>query len=146
MKENFIENGAVEPLQAMKEFGLQWSNYFNYVHQLMADYEQLQQRLTELEDENKKLRENLELMDDDWVKYTTFNQAVEYIAGKESKNIRDVLTGMYEALLPAKMSSKLKRATKKRVKELNSEEAAKIQIGNVQGDFNVTKNVKQIEN
>lgn len=146
MNECLLENGATDPLQAIKDFGLQWSNYFNFVHQLMADYEHLKQRLKELEGENATLKETLALFDDEWIQNTTMVNVTEYIADKESKNIRDVLTAMYEALLPTKKSSKLKRAIKKRIKELNSDDTTKIQIEKVEGDFNVNKTVKQIDN
>ena len=71
----FDKMGADDPLQALKDFGAKWMNYFSGVQQVMAENEQLRQQVAELEDENVKLKDALEQQKkgDEWASRVTYD-------------------------------------------------------------------------
>ena len=121
MNESLFENGATDPLKAMKDFGSQWSDYFNSVQQLTADYECLQQRVKELENEKKALEAALDTMKkgDEWSSRVTYEAVVEQIAACEDAKERDEARKLIEPLLKKEMANKFRKDIRRRAKELN---------------------------
>ena len=119
----FDKVGADDPLQALKDFGAQWANYFSGVQQVVADNEQLRQRVAKLESENAALAETIEQWkrNDEWASRVTYEGVVEQIAACEDAKERDEARKLIEPLLKRSQVTLFRRDIKKRVKELNEE-------------------------
>ena len=127
MKEEIFEKtGADDPLQALKDFGAQWMNFFGGVQQMMAEHEQLRQRVAELEDENARLTEAAEQQKkcDEWASRVTYEGVVEQIAACEDAKERDEARKLIEPLLKRSQATQFRKDIKRRVKELNEEAAS----------------------
>ena len=132
MKEVILDKvGADDPLQAQKEFGAQLMNYFNYVAQLMAENEQLQQRVAKLECENAALTETIEhwKKSNEWSSRVTYEGVVEQIAACEDAKERDEARKLIEPLLKRSQATQFRKDIKKRVKELNEESMNDVEPG-----------------
>ena len=58
MKEVIFDKvGADDPLQALKEFGEQWMNFFSGVQQMLEENEQLRQRVAQQDEKIEMLEE-----------------------------------------------------------------------------------------
>lgn len=124
MKEKtFDEMGAVNPLEALKEFVAQWANFFNGVQQVLAENEQQRQRVAEQEEQIAKLREALEQQkkNDEWSNRVTYENMVEQIAACEDTKERDEARKLIEPLLKRGQVTQFRKDIKKRVKELDEE-------------------------
>ena len=124
MKEKtFDEMGAVNPLEALKEFVAQWANFFNGVQQVLAENEEQRQRVAEQEEQIAKLREALEQQkkNDEWSNRVTYENMVEQIAACEDTKERDEARKLIEPLLKRGQVTQFRKDIKKRVKELDEE-------------------------
>ena len=124
MKEEiFDKTGADDPLQALKDFGAQWTNYFSGVQQVMAENEQLRQRVAEQDGTIAKLEEALEQQKkgDEWASRVTYDNVVDQIASLEDTSKRDDARRMFEPLLKRSQATQFRKDIKRRVKELNEE-------------------------
>lgn len=133
-----------DPLQAIKDFGAQWSAYFSGVQQLMADYDQLKLYVSKLEEEKAQwaadkaqwatekaqwATEKVQLEDaleqarkgDEWSSRVTYENIVDQIASNEDAAQRDNARRLIEPLLKRSQVTQLRKDIKKRVKELNEE-------------------------
>ena len=139
MKEEIFERtGADDPLQALKDFGAQWMNFFGGVQQMMAEHEQLRQRVAELEDENARLTEAAEQQKkcDEWASRVTYEGVVEQIAACEDAKERDEARKLIEPLLKRSQAAKFRKDIKKKVKELNEDSSTGSEQGNGGSTFN----------
>ena len=133
MKEEIIEKtGTDGPLQALKDFGAQWTNYFSGVQQVMAEHERLQQRVAKLENENAALRDTIEQWKkgDEWASRVTYEGVVEQIAACEDAKERDEARKLIEPLLKRGQVTQFRKDIKQRVKELNEEGAGGVNFNN----------------
>ena len=127
MKEEIFEKtGADDPLKALKEFGAQWTNFFNGVQQVVAEIEQLRQRVAKQDETIMKLEEALEQQKkgDEWASRVTYEGVVEQIAACEDAKERDEARKLIEPLLKRGQVTQFRRDIKRRVKELNEEAAS----------------------
>ena len=139
MKEEIFEKtGADGPLQALKDFGAQWTNYFSGVQQVMAEHERLQQRVAKLENENAALRDTIEQQKkgDEWASRVTYEGVVEQIAACEDAKERDEARKLIEPLLKRSQAAKFRKDIKKKVKELNEDSSTGSEQGNGGSTFN----------
>ena len=127
----FDKVGADDPLQALKDFGAQWANYFSGVQQVVADNEQLRQRVAKLESENAALAETIEQWkrNDEWASRVTYEGVVEQIAACEDAKERDEARKLIEPLLKRGQAKQFRKDIKKRVKELDEESANDVEPG-----------------
>lgn len=133
MKEELLgKAGDDAPLQALKDFGAQWINYFSGVQQVIADNEQLRKRVAQLESENAALAETIEhwKKGDEWASRVTYEGVVEQIAACEDAKERDEARKLIEPLLKKAQVTQFRRDIKKRVKELNEEGAGGVNFNN----------------
>ena len=133
MKEvTFEKMGTDEPLQTLKDFGAQWTNYFSGVQQVVAENEQLRQRVAQLEESIAKLEESLEQQkkSDEWANRVTYEGMVEQIAACEDAKERDEARKLIEPLLKRGQVTQFRKDIKKRVKELNEESAGGVNFNN----------------
>ena len=124
MKEEIFDKmGADDPLKDLKDFGAQWVSYFSGVQKVMADNEQLRQRVALQEEKIEKLEEALEQQkkNDEWASRVTYEGVVEQIAACEDAKERDEARKLIEPLLKKSLVTQFRRDIKKRVKELNEE-------------------------
>ena len=121
MQNPLLNQEGEDPLKTMKDFGSQWSNYFNSVQRVTADYEHLQQRVMELENEKKVLEDALETMKkgDEWSSRVTYEAVVEQIAACEDAKERDEARKLIEPLLKKEMANRFRKDIRRRAKELN---------------------------
>ncbi len=149
-----------DPLQAIKDFGAQWSAYFSGVQQLMADYDQLKLYVSKLEEEKAQwaadkaqwaadkaqwATEKVQLEDaieqarkgDEWSSRVTYENIVDQIASNEDAAQRDNARRLIEPLLKRSQVTQLRKDIKKRVKELNEES------GNTFNNYGVYTEVQQ---
>lgn len=110
--------------------------------------EDMKQKQHEWETEKEQMAEEREAMNkkDEWAKRVTFEAVVEQIAACEDAKERDEARKLIEPLLKRDMVARFRREIRNKVKELSEGNATSISIGKVEGDFNVTKAVKQIGN
>ena len=111
--------------------------------------EEMKKMQQEWEVEKKKIAADVDEMNkkDEWSKRVTYEGVVEQIAACEDPSKRDDARRLVEPLLSKSQVTQFRRDIKRRVKELNEESGTpNITIGNVAGDFNVNKAVKQIGN
>ena len=109
--------GADTPLQALRDFGAQWMNYFSGVQQVMAENEQLRQQVAEQEEKIEKHVETVNLL-------TEKNAALEMKLSEMTKLSGDVAKkssqeGLLKAVRTFVNKSKHKRIEKRMaVKEM----------------------------
>jgi hypothetical protein len=109
--------GADDPLQALKDFGTQWANYFRGVQQVLDDNEQLRQQVAE---QNEKIKKHVETEN----QLTEKNATLEMKLSEMTKLSGDVakkssLEGLLKAVRTFVKKSKHKRIEKRMaVKEL----------------------------
>ena len=110
--------------------------------------EDMRKMKQEWETEKEQMAEEREAMNkkDEWAKRVTFEAVVEQIAACEDAKERDEARKLIEPLLKRDMVARFRREIRNKVKELSEGNATSISIGKVEGDFNVTKAVKQIGN
>ena len=115
-----------DPTEALKGFGAQWMNFFSGVQQVLAENEQLRQRVAKLEGENAALTELVERQreDDEWSSRVTYEGVVEQIAACEDAKERDEARKLIEPLLKRSQATQFRKDIKRRVKELNEEAAS----------------------
>ena len=128
---DFDKVGADGPYQHLKEFGEQWMNYFRGVQQVMAENEQLRQRVAEQDEKIAKLEEALEQQkkSDEWSSRVTYEGVVEQIAACEDAKERDEARKLIEPLLKRGQAKQFRKDIKKRVKELDEESANDVEPG-----------------
>ena len=108
---------AEAPLQALKDFVVQWSNYFSCVQQVLDDNEQLRQRVAE---QDEKIEKHVEMVN----QLTEKNAALEMKLSEMTKLSGDVakkssLEGLLKAVRTFVNKSKHKRIEKRMaVKEM----------------------------
>lgn len=107
----------------MKDFVAQWVRFFSGVQKVMADNEQLRQRVAQQDEKIEKLEEALEQQkkSDEWASRVTCEGVVEQIAACEDAKERDEARKLIEPLLKRAQVTQFRRDIKKRVKELNEE-------------------------
>lgn len=109
--------GGDDRLQALKDFGAQWANYFSGMQQVMAENEQLQQRVAE---QDEKIAKHVETVN----QLTEKNAALEMKLSEMTKLSGDVAKkssqeGLLKAVRTFVNKSKHKRIEKRMaVKEL----------------------------
>ena len=109
--------GADTPLQALRDFGAQWMNYFSGVQQVMAENEQLRQQVAE---QDEKIAKHVETVN----QLTEKNAALEMKLSEMTKLSGDVAKkssqeGLLKAVRTFVNKSKHKRIEKRMaVKEL----------------------------
>ena len=133
MKEVLLGGAGAEiPLQALKDFGAQVMNYLTGVQQMLAETEQLRQRVAKLENENAALAETIEhwKKGDEWASRVTYEGVVEQIAACEDAKERDEARKLIEPLLKRAQVTQFRRDIKKRVKELNEDGAGGVNFNN----------------
>ena len=110
-------------LQALKDFGAQWMNYFSCVQQMIEENEQLRQRMADKVAKIAKLEEALEQQkkDNEWSSRVTYEGVVEQIAACEDAKERDEARKLIEPLLKRNQAAQFRKDIKKRVKELNED-------------------------
>ena len=128
---DFDKVGADGPFKNLKEFGEQWINYFRGVQQVMAENEQLRQRVAEQDEKIAKLEEALEQQkkSDEWSSRVTYEGVVEQIAACEDAKERDEARKLIEPLLKRGQAKQFRKDIKKRVKELDEESANDVEPG-----------------
>jgi hypothetical protein len=127
-----------DPTEALKGFGAQWMNFFSGVQQVLAENEQLRQRVAKLEGENAALTELVERQreDDEWSSRVTYEGVVEQIAACEDAKERDEARKLIEPLLKRSQAAKFRKDIKKKVKELNEDSSTGSEQGNGGSTFN----------
>ena len=109
--------------------------------------DELKKKQLEWDKEKDKISAEIEAMNkkEEWASCVTYDNVVEQIASNEDAAHRDIATKTLEPLLTKEMARKFRRDIKRKMKEMNSGDGGtNITIENVEGDFNVNKNVKQI--
>ena len=146
MKNSIFNQEGEDPLQALKDFGAMFAGYFSSVQQLVADYERLQQKASELEEANAELtNKNAELADaveqlkkgDEWSNRVTYENVVDQIASNEDAAQRDFARKLIEPLLKRTQVNQMRKDIKRRVKELNEDSSASIVVEHmtVEGNY-----------
>ena len=132
MKETMKNQEDGMPLEEMKAFVWQMSNYFSGVQQVMAEHERLQQRVAKLENENAALRDTIEQWKkgDEWASRVTYEGVVEQIAACEDAKERDEARKLIEPLLKRGQVTQFRKDIKQRVKELNEEGTGGVNFNN----------------
>jgi len=110
--------------------------------------EEMKKQQQEWEKEKEKIAAEIEAMNkkDEWSNRVTYEAVVEQIAACEDAKERDEARKLIEPLLKKEMANKFRKDIRRRAKELNGGDSTNITIGKVEGDFNVNKTVKQIDN
>ena len=105
-----------EPLQKMKDLTAQWAKYFNGIQQVLAENEQLQQRVAALEKENEALTDTINQWksNDEWSNRVTYDNVVDQIASLEDASKRDDARRMFEPLLKKSQVTQFRRDIKNR--------------------------------
>ena len=129
--------GAGVPLQTLKDFGAQLTNFFRGMEQVMAENEQMRLLVAEQNEKIKKLEEALEQQKkgDEWAIRVTYEGVVEQIAACEDAKERDEARKLIEPLLKKAQVTQFRRDIKKRVKELNEDGAGGVSFNNY-GTYN----------
>lgn len=129
---NATEGGS--PLQELNDLTVQWSSYFAGIQRVLAENEQLRQRVSALESENEALTDTVEQWKhgDEWSSRVTYDNVVDQIASLEDASKRDDARRMFKALLRKSQVTQFRRDIKKRVKELNED-------GEAYGDAQVAR-------
>ena len=131
-EKDFEKKGVENPLQTLKDFGAQWMNFFCGVQQVVAEIEQLRQRVAKQDETIKRLKEALEQQKkgDEWANRVTYEGVVEQIAACEDAKERDEARKLIEPLLKRGQVTQFRRDIKRRVKELNEDGAGGINFTN----------------
>ncbi len=111
--------------------------------------DELTNKQSEWEKEKEKIAADMEAMNkkDEWSSRVTYENVVDQIASLEDASKRDDARRVFEPLLKKNQVAQLRRDIKQKVKEMNEDGGdTNITIGKVEGDFNVNKTVKQIDN
>ena len=105
-----------DPLQKMKDLTAQWAKYFNGIQQVLAENEQLQQRVAALEKENEALTDTINQWksNDEWSNRVTYDNVVDQIASLEDASKRDDARRMFEPLLKKSQVTQFRRDIKNR--------------------------------
>ena len=118
------------PLEESVAFAGQLSKFLNGFYQLRAENEKLKEenrakgaKIDEQQETIDRLQDELEQSrkGDEWAQRVTFDAVVDEIASDEDAAQRDLHRRFIELLLPQKLVKLLRRAVKKRVKEINEE-------------------------
>ena len=126
-----------DSLQALEDFEAHWMNYFHGMHQVRDDNKQMRRLLVEQDEKIKKLEEALEQRkkEDEWSSRVTYEGVVEQIAACEDAKERDEARKLIEPLLKKAQVTQFRRDIKKRVKELNEDNAGGVNFNNY-GTYN----------
>lgn len=121
-----------DSLQALEDFEAHWMNYFHGMHQVRDDNKQMRRLLVEQNEKIKKLEEALEQRkkEDEWSSRVTYEGVVEQIAACEDAKERDEARKLIEPLLKKAQVTQFRRDIKKRVKELNEDNAGGVNFNN----------------
>ena len=107
------------------------------VEALETELEQKGRRIAELEQEVERLR------NDPWSSRVTYDNVVELIASYEDASQRDEARKLLEPMLKREQVRQLRRDIKRKVAELNAEEASGTPATiHVEGDYVVNKRVE----
>lgn len=107
----------------------------------------LKQKMVEWNKEKEKMAADMEAMNkkDEWSSRVTYDAVVDQIAACEDAKERDEARKLIEPLLKKDMATKFRRDIRNKAQAL-SNGGTNITIEKVEGDFNVNKTVKQIDN
>ena len=128
------------PLEESVAFAGQLSKFLNGFYQLRAENEKLKEenrakgaKIDEQQETIDRLQDELEQSrkGDEWAQRVTFDAVVDEIASDEDAAQRDLHRRFIELLLPQKLVKLLRRAVKKRVKEINEENEESTEPGTI---------------
>ena len=109
--------GVAAPMKTATEIGRCLQEMGLSVEALETELEQKDQRIAELEQEVERLR------NDPWASRVTYDNVVELIASYEDAAKRDEARNLLEPMLKREQVRQLRRDIKRKVAELNVEEA-----------------------
>ena len=123
MTQTNFNQGDENPLQEANALVAKLMTCFGTIQKVLAENEQLRQRVAALESENAALTDTINQWksNDEWSNRVTYDNVVDQIASLEDASKRDDARRMFEPLLKKGQVSQLRKDIKRRVKELNDD-------------------------